>query len=98
MTWTGGSCGTALNGLSGLLPADIPIIELGYLASEFRGTLNIDARNSVCLPTFFQTYFEFAERDAWEAGGSEFLGLHELDQGGEYYVFEPLPKDSTVMI
>ena len=60
VTWTGGSCGTALHGLSGLLPADIPIIEVGYLASEFRGTLNVDARNNVCLPTLFQTYFEFA--------------------------------------
>ena len=91
VTWTGGSCGTALSGLSGLLPADIPIIELGYLASEFRGTLNIDALNNVCLPTFFETYFEFAERDAWEAGGSEFLGLHELELGGEYYVFVTTP-------
>ena len=87
VTWTGGSCGAALSGLSGLLPSDIPIIELGYLASEFRGTLNIDARSNVCLPTFFETYFEFAERDAWEAGGSDFMGLHELEQGGEYYVF-----------
>ncbi len=91
-TWTGGSCGTALNGLSGRLPADIPIIELGYLASEFRGTLNIDARNNVCLPTFFQTYFEFAERDAWETGESEFVGLHELEPGGEYYVFITTPE------
>ena len=39
-----------------------------------------------------QTYFEFAERDAWEAGGSEFLGLHELEQGGEYYVFVTTPE------
>ena len=78
--------------LVGLLPADIPIIEFGYLASEFRGTLNIDARNNECLPTFFQTYFEFAERDAWESGDSEFLGLHELDQGGEYYIFVTTPE------
>ena len=92
VTWTGGSCGTALSSLSGLIPADIPIIELGYLASEFRGTLNIDARNNVCLPTFFQTYFEFVERDTWESGGSEFLGLHELKQGGEYYIFVTTPE------
>ena len=92
VTWTGGSCGTALSGLSGLLPADLPIIELGYLASEFRGTVNIDARNNVCLPTFFQTYFEFAEREAWEAGTSEFQGLHELETGGEYYVFVSTPE------
>ena len=92
VTWTGGSCGTALNGLSGLLPEDIPIIELGYLASEFRGTLNVDARNNVCLPTLFHTYFEFVEREAWEAGESEFLGLHELEPGGEYYVFITTPE------
>ncbi len=92
VTWTGGSCGTALNGLSGLLPDDIPIIELGYLASEFRGTLNVDARNNVCLPTLFHTYFEFVEREAWETGDSEFLGLHELEPGGEYYVFITTPE------
>ena len=92
VTWTGGSCGTALSGLNGLLSADIPVIELGYLASEFRGTLNIDARNNVCLPTFFQTYFEFVEREAWERGEAEFLGLHELEQGGEYYVLVTTPE------
>ena len=92
VTWTGGSCGTALNGLSGLLPAGIPVIELGYLASEFRGTVNINARGNVCLPTLYHTYFEFAEREAWENGGSDFLGLHELEPGGEYYVFVTTPE------
>ena len=90
VTWTGGSCGTALHGLSGLLPPETAVIELGYLASEFRGTLNIDARNNVCLPNLFQTYFEFVERGAWEAGDAgdaAFAGLHELEHGGEYYVF-----------
>ena len=91
VTWTGGSCGTALHGLSGLLPEGVPIIELGYMASEFRGTLNIDARNNVCLPSLFQTYFEFAERGAWEAGNAELVGLDELDEGGEYYVFVTTP-------
>ncbi|MYC31114.1 MAG: GH3 auxin-responsive promoter family protein [Chloroflexi bacterium] len=91
VTWTGGSCGTALNSLSGLIPEGIPIIELGYLASEFRGTLNIDARHNLCLPTLFQTYFEFVEREAWESGSSGFLGLHELEQDAEYYVFVTTP-------
>ena len=31
------------------------------------------------------------ERHTWEAGGSDFLGLHELEQGGEYYVFVTTP-------
>lgn len=90
LTWTGGSCGVALAGLSRLLPAGVAIIEWGYSASEFRGALNIDAKRNICLPTLLTTYFEFVEREAWEEGrgdGRDFLGLHELEQGREYYVF-----------
>lgn len=90
LTWTGGSCGVALAGLSRLLPAGVAIIEWGYSASEFRGTLNIDAKRNVCLPTLLTTFFEFVERDAQEEGrrdGRDFLALHELEQGREYYVF-----------
>ena len=90
LTWTGGSCGAALAGLSRLLPAGVAIIEWGYSASEFRGTMNIDAKRNVCLPTLLTTFFEFVERDAQEEGrGGErdFLALHELEQGREYYVF-----------
>lgn len=91
LTWTGGSCGVALAGLSRLLPAGVAIIEWGYSASEFRGTMNIDAKRNLCLPTLLTTFFEFVEREAHEegTGGDErnFLGLHELEQGREYYVF-----------
>ena len=90
LTWTGGSCGVALAALSRLLPAGVAIIEWGYSASEFRGSLNIDARRNVCLPTLLTTYFEFVEREAQEEGAGDrrdFLGLHELEQGREYYVF-----------
>lgn len=90
LTWTGGSCGVALAALSRLLPAGVAIIEWGYSASEFRGSLNIDAKRNVCLPTLLTTYFEFVEREAQEEGRGDrrdFLGLHELEQGREYYVF-----------
>ena len=87
VTWTGGSCGVALGALSGLLPEGVRIIEAGYVASEFRGTLNVDGLRNACLPTLRESYFEFAERASWEAGGGAFLGLHELEDGGEYYVF-----------
>lgn len=91
LTWTGGSCGVALAGLSRLLPAGVAIIEWGYSASEFRGTMNIDAKRNLCLPTLLTTFFEFVEREAHEEGaggdGRDFLGLHELEQGREYYVF-----------
>ena len=87
VTWTGGSCGIALGNLSPLLPEGVQIIEWGYSSSEFRGTLNVDAHRNACLPTLLSTFFEFVERDAWEADSGEFLCLDELEDGREYYVF-----------
>lgn len=87
VTWTGGSCGIALGSLSLLLPANTAIIEWGYSASEFRGTINIDAKHNTCLPTLATTFFEFMERQERETGGGDFLGLDELQEGHEYYVF-----------
>ena len=87
VTWTGGSCGIALGNLLPLLPDSVRIIEWGYSSSEFRGTLNVDVGRNACLPTFLNTFFEFAEHDAWEADAGEFLCLDELEDGREYYVF-----------
>jgi hypothetical protein len=87
VTWTGGSCAVPLRGLVGLLPDKTRIVELGYVASEFRGTINIDVQRNTCLPTLLDTVFEFVAREAWEEGSGDFLSLHELDEGREYYVF-----------
>ena len=87
MTWTGGSCGVPLNRLTGSIPQDTSIIELGYIASEFQGTVNINAAENVCLPTLLDNFLEFAEREAWEQGSAELLLLHELEEGREYYIF-----------
>ena len=92
VTWTGGSCAVPLRGLVGLLPDKTMIIELGYVASEFRGTVNIDVQRNVCLPTLLDTVFEFVERGAWEEGSGDFLSLHELDDGREYYIFITTPE------
>jgi hypothetical protein len=92
VTWTGGSCAVPLRGLVGLLPDKTMIIELGYVASEFRGTVNIDVHRGVCLPTLLDTVFEFVERSAGEEGSGDFLSLHELDDGREYYVFITTPE------
>ncbi len=87
VTWTGGSCGIALGKLLPLMPDGVQIIEWGYSSSEFRGTLNVDARRNACLPTLTTTFFEFVERSSWEAGAGEFLCLDELENELEYYVF-----------
>ncbi len=87
MTWTGGSCSVPLRRLADSIPAGTSIIELGYIASEFQGTVNINAAENACVPTLLDNFFEFAERDAREAGGADFLLLDELEEGREYYVF-----------
>ena len=87
MTWTGGSCSVPLRRLAGSIPSGTSIIELGYIASEFQGTVNINAAENVCVPTLQDNFFEFVEREAREAGGTDFLLLDELEEGGEYYVF-----------
>lgn len=85
--WTGGSCAVPLEALRERLPREVAIVEFGYLASEARGTVNVDAARNICLPALLDTYFEFAEREDWEAGSADFRCLHELEQGREYYVF-----------
>ena len=87
MTWTGGSCSVPLRRLADSIPAGTSIIELGYIASELQGTVNINAAENVCVPTLLDNFFEFVERDAREAGGEDFLLLDELEEGAEYYVF-----------
>lgn len=90
-TWTGGSCGIAVETLRPSLPTATRILELGYVASEFRGTLTADSDRGLGLPTLWENHFEFAERTAWEAGGAELLQLHEIEEGRQYYVFVTTP-------
>lgn len=88
-TWTGGSCGIALQQLKPYLPDDTQVVEYGYGASEFMGSINVDALHNHCIPHLTHHVFEFVERGLWEceAGVKEFIGVHELQQGVEYYVF-----------
>ena len=85
-TWTGGSCGIALARLRAALPAATQVVELGYLASEMRGTVTFDAHANRALPTLRDTFFEFVEKKDWECEQPAFLTLDELEVGHEYYV------------
>ena len=91
VTWKGGSCGIALKRLAPSLPAGCAIVELGYLASEVHGTVNVDVAGDVCLPALGSVFFEFAERDAWEnrapGASADLQGLAALELDREYYVF-----------
>ncbi|MEM9840801.1 MAG: GH3 auxin-responsive promoter family protein [Pseudomonadota bacterium] len=86
-TWTGGSCGVALDRLKEHLPSRARIVEYGYGASEFMGSANIDALQNTCVPLLNDHVYEFVQKDAWEAGHGDFLGLHQIKEGSEYYIF-----------
>ena len=91
-TWTGGSCGFALRTLGPLLDPSTRVVELGYSASELRGTIGIDPDTNLCLPLLTENWYEFVERSRRESDPDgltpeDFLGLHELVPGGEYYLY-----------
>jgi hypothetical protein len=84
VTWTGGSAGFALRRLKAELPESVPIMEMGYLASEVFGTVPVG--NGLEAPTLQDHFFEFVEKDAYERGESIARTLDELEEGREYYV------------
>ncbi len=85
-TWTGGSCGIAVKALKQQLPMQTRIYELGYISSEFRGTITLDMDSSAGVPTLTQHFFEFIEKDAYEAGERQTLLLDQLKSESEYYI------------
>jgi hypothetical protein len=85
-TWTGGSCGVPLAALRPALPAATVVMELGYQATEVRGTLPIEAETPGGLPCIHHHFFEFAERSTWDDGAPVYRTVDELVTGGQYYV------------
>lgn len=85
-TWTGGSCGIALARLIPDLPSGCTVFDIGYLSTEFRGTVTLEPDCSAGLPLLDQHFYEFVEQSAWDAGLPVFHGLHEIAEGPLYYV------------
>jgi sterol desaturase/sphingolipid hydroxylase (fatty acid hydroxylase superfamily) len=86
VTWTCGSAGVSVAALRRELDPGTRVFELGYVASEFRGTLTLGGHAGTGLPTFDTHFFEFVERGRWDRGEPEYLTLGELRKGAEYYV------------
>ena len=91
VTWTGGSCGIAVSSLKELISEKTGVLELGYLASELRGTITLEGTGSSGVPTFRDNYFEFIEVDSYEQGSRETLLLNQIDVGVQYYVIITTP-------
>jgi hypothetical protein len=61
-------------------------MELGDQATEFRGTLALDAETAGGLPPLHHHYVEFVDEEAWNAGRPDARLLHELQAGRRYQV------------
>jgi hypothetical protein len=85
-TWTGGSCGIAVEALRRELPDGALVMELGYQATECRGTLALEPGTQAGLPALHHHFFEFAEQSAWDDGRPAYLTLEQLETGRRYYV------------
>lgn len=92
VTWTCASAGVAADALRAELSRRMRVMELGYLSSEFRGTITIGRRAGSGLPTFDTHFYEFVERDLWDAGTPRFLTLGEVCKGRDYYLIVTTPS------
>jgi hypothetical protein len=92
VTWTFASAGVAVDALRRELSAATRILELGYVASEFRGTITLGRRSDTGLPTLDAHFFEFVERDRWDRGEPEFLTLDAIRKGIDYYLVVTTPS------
>jgi len=86
-TWTGGSCGVVLGQLKNYISEQTRIADLGYIASEFRGTIPVDLNDSSGIPLLHDNFYEFVIKDDWESGKLSFLLLDQLKEGMDYYIF-----------
>ena len=86
VTWMGGSCGVLTPKLQSRLPAKTAIVEMGYLSSELLGSLNVNVQTNQCVPTFQENFFEFVEKNDWDAERPNTVTLEQLETGKRYYV------------
>lgn len=92
VTWTCASAGVAVDALRKELHPATHILELGYVASEFRGTITLGRRAGSGWPTLDTHFFEFVEREKWDSGEPEFLTLDQLRKGVDYYIIVTTPS------
>jgi len=91
-TWTGGNCGVAAKSARMQLPTSAKLVELGYLSSEFCGTLTVDCNSTAGLPTITDYFYEFIEPEKWDSGDLKFRLVHQLEPGQDYYVVITTPS------
>ncbi|NMM42643.1 GH3 auxin-responsive promoter family protein [Pseudoalteromonas arctica] len=81
--WQGGNCGLYVSQLPSWY-GNLPLKDLGYLASEIRGTIPLDINSSDGVLTIDENFFEFKEVNT---NDQVFLLADELEIGKQYYIY-----------
>jgi len=83
--WTGGTLKLYLRRL-GELFGDVPVRDLGLLASEGRFSIPLTSDASAGAAEIMGNFLEFLPADQRESDRPDTLGAHELQAGGEYFL------------
>ncbi len=90
-TWTSGNCNLLVPRLRDQICPHTRIVEMGYVSSEFRGTITMDCEKMLGVPTLQDNFFEFAPVQAFDNGKTDTLLISELQEGEEYYIIATTP-------
>ena len=84
--WLGGSIGFQARRLSEYFGGDVPLRDLGYLASEGSMTIPCEDDTPAGILALHNNYYEFIPSGESAAECGRTLQCHELDEGREYKV------------
>lgn len=84
--WKGGPMPFYLNKLPEKF-GNLPIRDMGYMASEGRGTIPLtdEGAGGVCALT--SHFFEFVAEDEYDKPAPQFLSLDQLEMGKRYFIY-----------
>lgn len=86
--WKGGTVGMYLEKFDEYFRPDTPIRDLGYLASEHRGSVPISDEGDAGVLAIPTNIYEFFPVDAdRKPQGHELLGAADLELGKQYYIY-----------
>jgi hypothetical protein len=83
--WTGGSMGAYLRQYPQYW-GDIPVRDIGLVASEGRMTIPLADASPAGVLDVMHHYFEFIPEDDIDSNNPAVLEAHELAEGGRYYI------------
>ncbi len=87
-SWKGGTVGMYLDRFGDYFDPATPVRDIGYFASEVRGSVVLTDEGSSGVLSVTENLFEFAPANGTaKPSGDELLLPHQLEQGGQYFIY-----------